>query len=114
MNVCIPVTTDGRTDPRWGRAARVAVATVDDGALTGWQEHEVGWDVAHDQGTEGSHHARVARFLREHDVQVVVAHHMGDGMTRMLSTMGIHAVLGAGEDARQAVQDAVAALPEPR
>lgn len=86
----------------WGKAQRVAVATVEDGAITAWVEHDVRWDLAHDEGTEGSHHARIVRFLREHGVQAVVTGHMGQPMARMLATMGIRAVVGATGDAREA------------
>ncbi|MDX5318020.1 MAG: hypothetical protein LPK38_01470, partial [Actinomycetes bacterium] len=63
-----------------GRAARVAVARVEDGDITSWDEHEVAWDRLHDEGTEGSHHARIVTFLREHHVNVVVAKGIGEGM----------------------------------
>lgn len=89
MIIAIPVTPDGGVDQRWGRAPRVAVATVEDGAITAWREHAVGWDVAHDLGTEGSHHARIVRFLREHSVTHVVVDHMGPGMRRTLGKLGI-------------------------
>ena len=101
--MCVPETDDGRIDPRWGRAARVAVADVRDGSIAGWQEFDVGWGQLHDAGAEGSHHARVARFLLDHRVEVVVAHHMGDEMRHMLQTMGLEVHLGAAGDARAAV-----------
>lgn len=85
----------------WGKAPRVAVATVEGGTVTSWEEHEVRWDLAHDEGTEGSHHARIVRFLREHGVEVVVTGHMGPPMARMLTTMGIRAVTGVAGDARE-------------
>ncbi|MDA8316816.1 MAG: hypothetical protein M0010_16835 [Actinomycetota bacterium] len=94
-------------DPRWGRAARVALATVEDGRITDWREVEVGWDVLHDTAGEGAHHARVVRFLRGNRVDVVVAHHMGAGMTRMLDTMGVTVKLGAAGDPRLEVLSAV-------
>jgi len=103
VTLCVPVADDGSTASGWGRARRVAVATASAGTITAWQEFAVGWDVAHDQGAEGAHHARVARFLIEHGVQVVVAQHMGPGMTRMLGTMGLRVVIGADGDARAAV-----------
>ncbi|NTW41312.1 MAG: hypothetical protein HGA44_15800 [Cellulomonadaceae bacterium] len=103
MIACIPVTPSGQVDPRWGKAQRVAFATVTDGAVATWEELEVGWDVAHDEGSEGSHHARVARVLIEHGVEAVVANHMGPGMVRMLATMSIPVHLGAQGDARTAV-----------
>ena len=65
MKVCVPVTADGQVDPRWGRADRVAVAEVAGGEVRDWQEYTVAWGTLHDQGTEGAHHARVARFLRD-------------------------------------------------
>ena len=73
------------------------------GRSTAWEEHDVAWDALHDVGTEGGHHARVARFLKEHGVEVVVAGHMGPPMEQMLGSMRIVARLGAGGDARQAV-----------
>jgi predicted Fe-Mo cluster-binding NifX family protein len=101
--VCVPVTPDGRVDSSWGRAPRVVVATVLGGDITAWDEHAVAWDVLHDVGTEGGHHARVAAFLKDHGVEVVVAGHMGPPMVQMLSKMRILARLGAQGDARAAV-----------
>src|ERR1019366_1450508 len=66
MVICLAVGDDGCIDPRWGRAQRVAIATAENGAITGWEEFGVSWDTLHDTGSEGTHHARVARFLREH------------------------------------------------
>ena len=100
--VCVPVTVEGLLDPRWGRADRVAVATVSQDGIDDWEEFDVGWGSLHDAGTEGSHHARVARFLREHGVEAVVAHHMGAGMTHMLEKMGLTVRLGETGSAREA------------
>ena len=104
MIVCIPVTLDGNVDPRWGRADWVAIADVQDGEIKTWRDVEVSWSTLHDEGTDGSHHARVVKFLRENGVEAVVVNHMGDGMTRMLKTMEIPVHLGAVGDARAAVQ----------
>ena len=103
MIVCVPVTPSDEIDPRWGRAAHVAVVDVQDGELTQWQTFDVAWDELHDTGTGGGHHARIARFLLEHGVQVVIAHHMGDPMAQMLEQMAIEVQLGASGDARDAV-----------
>ena len=103
MIVCLPVTPDGQVGGGWGRAARVAVATLELGAITAWQEIDVAWDALHDVGTEGGHHARIAKFLQEHGVQVVVAGHMGPPMQQMLMKMRIVARLGVEGDARDAV-----------
>lgn len=103
MIVCVPVAPDGSVDPRWGKADVVAVAELIAGSITSWQEVEVSWSRLHDEGSPAQHHARVARFLKEHAVEVVVAHHVGDGMIRMLKTMGLSLHLDAGGDAREAV-----------
>ncbi len=103
MVVCVPVAGE-EVGGSWGRAQRVAVARVIGGRIEAWQEFEVGWDGLHDEGTEGSHHARIARFLKDHSVECVVAGHMGPPMARMLDQMGIQARLGAVGDARSVVR----------
>ena len=110
MIMCVPVTPTDEVDPRWGRAARVAIADVREGEIARWETVEVGWDSLHDAGTEGGHHARVARFLQDRDVTVVVAHHMGDPMVHMLAEMGLATRLGADGDARRAVLHAAAGM----
>jgi predicted Fe-Mo cluster-binding NifX family protein len=112
MIACIPVSADGSVDPRWGRADRVAVADLHPDGIHSWQEFDVEWGRLHDSGPEGEHHARVARFLRDHEVQVVVADHMGPPMEHMLIRMGIAVRLGAGGRAKEAVVDA-SANPRP-
>ena len=107
MVVCVPVGPDGAIDPRWGRAHRVAVAQVEEDGISDWQEFEVNWDALHDEGTEGSHHARVTRFLRDHRVEAVAAGHMGPPMVNMLHQMGLTIRLGASGDARQAAMAAI-------
>ncbi len=102
MIVCIPVTPDGQVDHGWGRASRVAVAHVSNGAIERWEEFDVGWDRLHDEGTEGGHHARIARFLTDHGVEQVAAGHMGPPMQKMLGKMGITVRLGVAGDARRA------------
>ena len=99
----MPVTPAGDIDPRWGRAARVAVVDVQKGELVRWEEFEVAWDQLHDTGTEGGHHARVARFLEDKRIDVVVANHMGEPMVQMLDRMGMEVRLGASGDAGRAV-----------
>ncbi len=111
MLVCVPVTTDGQMDPRWGRAARVAVADVRAGSVASWQEFDVAWDRVHDETTEGGHHARVARFLQDNRVEIVVAGHMGGEMAHMLERMGILVRLGADGDARRAAIAVAGAVP---
>jgi predicted Fe-Mo cluster-binding NifX family protein len=102
MVICVPVTEEGLVDPRWGRADRVAIAEVAGDGIGAWQEYDVGWNALHDAGTEGSHHARVARFLQDHHVEAVVANHMGTPMVHMLEKMGVKVWLGARGNARNA------------
>ena len=102
MIVCVPVTNEGLIDPRWGRADRVAVATVDGASIADWQEFDVGWGTLHDAGTEGSHHARIATFLLDHKVEAVAAHHMGAAMSHMLGKMGLTVMLDETGNAREA------------
>src|SRR5215470_17566915 len=103
MIVCVPVTRDGLVDPRWGRADHVAVARITAVTIDEWREFDVGWGKLHDSGPEGTHHARIARFLREHEVTRVVAGHMGPPMGNMLRKMGIEVRLGATGNAPDAV-----------
>lgn len=104
--LAVPVTEDGQIAPGWGRARRVAVAITTDGVLTKWSLHEVGWDASHDEGGEGAHHARIAQFLIDNHVDAVVVDHVGSGMVRMLTTMGIGMLTGATGNARAAVETA--------
>ena len=102
MIVCVPVSGD-QVVGGWGKAQRVAVASVDQGEIESWEEIDVRWDLSHDEGTEGSHHARIVRFLREHGVQVVVTHHMGAPMANTIDKLGIRVVRDVEGDARTAV-----------
>lgn len=106
MIVCVPVSGD-QVVGGWGKAQRVAVATVAQGEIGSWQEIDVRWDLSHDEGTEGSHHARIVRFLREHGVEVVVTHHMGAPMANTIDKLGIRVVRDTEGDARAAVLAAV-------
>ncbi|MBK9739793.1 MAG: hypothetical protein IPO93_09820 [Actinobacteria bacterium] len=103
---CIPITPDGQVGGGWGKASTVAVAEVVDGAIVDWRTHEVGWDLLHDAG-EGSHHARIVRFLGDNTITVVVAEHMGEPMQNMLAKLGLRVVLGAAGDARVAIVGAM-------
>jgi predicted Fe-Mo cluster-binding NifX family protein len=103
VRVAVPVTGEGLIGSRWGRAQRVAVAEIDGGAIGSWQEFDVGWDRLHDAGTEGAHHARVARFVREQDISMVIVEQMGDDMARMLQKLGLQVRRGVSGNARSAV-----------
>jgi predicted Fe-Mo cluster-binding NifX family protein len=107
MYVATPVDADGQSAHAWGRAHWIAVAEVSDSGITGWEVHEVAWDDLHDSSTPGSHHARVVTFLKDHSIQAIVVDHVGEGMQRMLSTMGIPMLPASPGDARASVLAAV-------
>jgi len=109
--VAVAVSEGGLVDPRWGRASTVALATVRQGVVSGWEEHQVDWGTLRETGSERAHHARVARFMKQHGVGAVAAGHMGRDMAAMLERMGLSVHLGARGDARQAVLEVVASLP---
>ena len=110
MIVSTPITpgaeNGSQIDPSWGRANWVALADFTNGEILSWREIEVSWDRLHDEGTHGSHHARIVKFLKENLVEAIVADHMGDGMVRMLETMNIPVFYGAAGDARAAIVSA--------
>jgi predicted Fe-Mo cluster-binding NifX family protein len=106
MRICVPVTDDGQVGGGFGRARRVALATVEGSLIEEFEEFDVRWDVLHDEAGEGRHHARIARFLKEHEVEGVVASHMGDPMRRMLQGLDMRVSLGASGDAKRAVLSA--------
>jgi predicted Fe-Mo cluster-binding NifX family protein len=111
MIVMIPVTADGSSDPRFGRAPLVAVAEVDAAQIGSWQVHEVGWDVLHDSQEHGAHHATVMKFLKEHRIEAVVSAEMGAGMARMMKSAKLPVLTVApGVEAKAAV---LAALADP-
>lgn len=112
MILTVPVTTDGQVSTSFGRAAIMAVASVEDGQITDWQQHEVGWDVLHDQGEHGQHHARIVRFLKEHAVQRVLFTHMGQPMQHTIGKMGLELVEVPVTDAREITIQAAALVAE--
>lgn len=97
-----------------GRAPRMAVATLENGRLTDWRVEETNWDVLHDQGGHGQHHARIVRFMRDNGVDVVAAGHMGQPMVNTLDKLGVSVVVGVPADMapRQTVVAAVEALAQ--
>lgn len=91
-----------------GRARTMAVAAVGDGEVTSWEVVEVGWDALHGQGAEGTHHARIVRFMREHHVDAAVTGHMGAPMLNTMQKLGVVPLVGAAGDARAACLEAAA------
>jgi predicted Fe-Mo cluster-binding NifX family protein len=108
MIAAVSITPDGQVAPGWGRARRIVTATVRDGVIADWQELDVAWDVLHDEGTEGAHHARVVRFLRENHVDTVITGRLGAGMARTIEAMNIRLLQGQVGDVRSVVLEVAA------
>ena len=102
MIVGVTVTPQGTVGGGLGRAQRVAVATGLDGGITSWTEIDVGWGDLHGTGPEGTHHARIVRFAREHGLQCVVTSGLGDGMRTTMGKLGVTVRTDLTGDARAA------------
>lgn len=102
MIACIAIAHGDQVGDGWGRAHDVAVADISpDGEVRSWEEYPVRWDELHGQGGEGAHHARIATFLMDHQVERVITGHMGAGMSHMLEKMKISTVVDVSGNARQ-------------
>jgi predicted Fe-Mo cluster-binding NifX family protein len=105
FTACATLLPDGTIGGGWGRAHTVGIAKVVDGKVTDWRVEDVGWGALHDTGTEGSHHARIVRYLNDNGVTVVVTGHMGDGMRNTLAKMGVTVHLEIGGEAKAALEN---------
>jgi len=96
-----------------GRARSMAVARVEEGEISSWQAYDVRWDQSHGKFSadgHGAHHTRIASFMKEHEVEIVVTGHAGPPMAQTLGQMDILMYQGATGDARQAALEAVETL----
>lgn len=93
-----------------GKAHSMALATVANGRIVSWEVEEVGWDALHGQGPEGTHHARIVRFMGDHGVRAVVTGHMGAPMVNTMTKLGVLPLVDAAGDARQAALAGAAIL----
>ena len=89
MIVAVTTAPDGTVGGGLGRAQAVAVAEVVDGHVASWSELAVGWGDLHGTGPEGTHHARIVRFMREHAVDCVVTSGLGEGMRTTMGKLGV-------------------------
>lgn len=110
MIVVVPVAPDGQVGGHFGKAHLMAVANVQGGAVVDWRVEEVAWDVQHDLGTHGSHHARIVRFMVDNRVEAVCFIHMGPPMMNTLTKLGLTLLPITPGDAREQVAAAIAAL----
>lgn len=85
----IALGTDGSISGGFGRAPRVAVCEASADEVHSWEETSVAWDATHDTLPDGTHHATIARFLKDRRVEAVLAGHAGAPMHAMLTKLGI-------------------------
>ncbi len=76
-----------------------------------WAEFAVGWGDLHDTGAEGTHHARIVRFMREHAVESVVTSGLGEGMRTTMGKLGVVVRTELRGDARAAAVLAATTTP---
>lgn len=106
MIIAIPVTVDGQTALRLGKAHWVGVAEVTGPRITSWTIHEVGWDDASLFGRR-PRQARIAHFLTEEEVEAVVVPKAGPRLAKLLDRLGIAVLPALPGDARESVLAAV-------
>ena len=126
MKIAAAIASDSTQLVGLGRAPRVALATVEGDDITGMTIVDVQWDALHGQqecnhddpnhehgaGGHGSHHARIVTFLRENDVDAVLAAHAGPPMVNTIQKMGLAFLTADGDvqdvliAAAKVVQDA--------
>ena len=111
MIVAVTTAPDGTVGGGLGRAQSVAVAEVHDGHVASWAEFAVGWGDLHDTGAEGTHHARIVRFMREHAVEAVVTSGLGEGMRNTMGKLGVVVRTELRGDARAAAVMAATTTP---
>lgn len=107
ITIAIPITVDGAVFERLAKAPLVATCVLRDGEVVDWTEHAVGWDQTYGVDVMGNHHARVMRFMQEHNVTDVVAADVCDNMRRSLEAKDVTLHADFAGDARAAVRSAL-------
>lgn len=102
MIVAVTTTPQGTVGGGLGRAQSIAVAEVRHGAVASWAEVHVGWGDLHGSEPEGTHHARIVRFVREHALEAVVTSGLGEGMRTTMGKLGVVVRTDLSGDARAA------------
>lgn len=116
MRIAAAVLQSGKVNPHFGRTSKMALADVEEGQITRWQEVDTPFPEMHgDQPHhhEGghkpnpSHQETIKQFLVEHDVDVVFVHHAGPGLQKVIDETGIKVVTGAQGNARDIIQELI-------
>lgn len=122
MKVAVAVLPNGMVNAHFGRANKLAFATIENKQIISWEEvaapfaethghdhhheHEHGYHHHdHDHNHEhGHHHQAIKNFLVEHQVDLVLLDHAGPGMQKVINETDIKIVIGAKGNAKDAVQ----------
>ena len=107
--VCVPLDTEGTIRGRLGQAHVAVTCRLTDQGVTEWTEHAVDWDNNYGVTVYGVHHPRVIKFLKKHDIDLVVGDEVCDTTKQTLSVLGIEVRDNVTRDPRQALEVVVAA-----
>lgn len=122
VKVAIAVLPNGMINAHFGRANKLAVATIENGQITKWEEVDVPFaethgdhdhhdhDHDHDHGHEHhhhhapGHHEGIKNVLVQSGVDMVLLDHAGPGMQKVMNETDIKIVVGAKGNARESIQ----------
>lgn len=76
-----------------GAASSCRGRRITNGVIRDWRQITVDWMSSMVIPPRGPHHARVARFLRDNNVDAIAVDRIGPGMQRMLDWIGILRVI---------------------
>jgi len=118
VKVAVAVLPNGMVNAHFGRANKLALATVENGQISKWEEVEVPFaeshgdhDHHHDHDHHDhehhhapDHHEGIKNFLVEQGVDMVLLDHAGPGMQKVMNETDIKIVVGAKGNAKEVVQ----------
>lgn len=122
MKVAVAVLPNGMINAHFGRANKLAFATIENDQITNWQEvdvpfedthgdhdhhHDHNHDHEHGHGHHHhspGHHEGIKNFLVDSQVDVVLLDHAGPGMQKVMNETNIKIVVGAKGSAKDSVQ----------
>lgn len=89
MVICATLVGPNQVGGGLGRTDRVVIARVRTDAEPKIEEHEVGWGSRYAQGAASEHHNEIARFLKDHEVEMVVTGQAAKELEQILGDMRI-------------------------
>ncbi|MFV9510867.1 NifB/NifX family molybdenum-iron cluster-binding protein [Tepidibacillus sp. LV47] len=122
MKVAVAVLPNGMVNTHFGRANRLALATIENGQITKWEEVDVPFAQTHgdhdhhhdhhdhhhhhdhEHHHHHAHHENIKNWLVEHGIDMVLVDHAGPGMQKVINETNIKVIVGAKGNAREVVQ----------